>query len=257
MNKVGLLTSVFVAAVAAQTVIGVVQAPLRAESQAAQEMSFEVISLRPAAPNNRMQFNSSPGRFMARSANVKNLVVLAYDVREFQISGGPGWVDSDRFDISATSEKAFPTKAETGAMLRSLLRDRFHLVVRQESRELQVYGLVIAKGGPKLNPSAEDATLKLDGGPGRAIGSKVSMPLFSQFLSQQLGRNVVDRTDLMGSYDVQLSWSPQNNAAPDGTSPDGPSLFTALQDEMGLKLESQRGPVPFIVIVSIEKPVEN
>jgi uncharacterized protein (TIGR03435 family) len=251
-------------AVSAPVFLSLMPPGLRAEPQATTEIAFEVASVRPAPPNNRMQFSFPPGgRFIAKSATLKTLVVLAYDVREFQISGGPSWINSDRYDIVSKSEIPSPTRDQMGIMLRTLLKERFKLAVRQEVREMPVYALVVAKSGLKLQESSDDKTVSLDGGPGRAVGTKVSMSLFSRFLSQQVIRGVVDRTGLTANYDVKLSWSPDVNQSQ--TSPDagpsaefqGPSLFTALHEQMGLRLESQRGPVDFIVISSVEKPTAN
>jgi uncharacterized protein (TIGR03435 family) len=242
--------------------VSVLAPDLWATPQGEPDISFEVISVRPSPVYNRTQFEFPPGgRFIAHNTTVHTLVVLAYDAREFQIKGEPGWMNADRYDISAKPARPLPAKDEMRTMLRGMLRERFKLVVREETREMPVYALVVGKDGSRLRESSDDSTLTLDGGRGRAVGTKVTMALFSQFLSQQVDRGVVDRTGLTGRYDVKLSWTPDvNPGMPDGgplAQVQGPSLFSALQEQMGLRLESQRGPVKFFVVTGGQRPTEN
>lgn len=148
-------------------------------------------------------------------------------------------------------------------MLRGLLTQRFKLAVRPETKELSVYELTVDSRGLKLAASAEDTKLTLDGGNGCARGTKVTMEVLSQFLSMQVGRTAIDRTSISGAYDLTLTWVPDTNAtqsSPDNPRvPDtsGPSIFAAVQEQLGLKLVSRRGPVPSIVIEHAERPTEN
>jgi uncharacterized protein (TIGR03435 family) len=217
-------------------------------------LAFEVASIKPAAQGNRTRIAfPNGGRFTATSMALKTLLGVAYDVREFQISGGPAWITSERFDIAATSDKPGATTRDVVMMLQTLLTERFKLALHRETRDSQVYGLVVADGGLKLKETPDGKELSLDGGGGRAIGTKVTMGLLSQFLSQQLARTVLDRTGVTGAYDLTLTWTPVD------TNPDnpGPSIFTAVEEQLGLKLQSQRGPVEFIVIDGVERPTPN
>ena len=224
--------------------------------------AFEVASVKPAAPNNRtrMQFLAG-GRFTATSMTLKTLLSVAYDIREFQISGGPDWMTSARFDVSSKAEHPSATTSDMVLMLRTMLADRFKLALHWETRDVQVYELVVADSGLKLRESDASKARSLDGGGGRAIGAKVTMDLLSQFLSMQLGRTVVDKTGVNGAYDVTLTWTPETNPvqnSADNPRPlDGPSIFTAVQEQLGLKLVSRRGPVEWMMVDRAERPAAN
>jgi uncharacterized protein (TIGR03435 family) len=218
------------------------------------------------------------------------LITFAYDIREFQVTGGPGWVGSDRYDLLAKAERAAGTEegptdfrkmsdaqreAKTKEMrerVRALLADRFHLTVHRETKEGSVYALVVAKNGSKLQEGKEapDGPQGLRGGRGELTGMLASMQMVVNFLSGQLGRPIIDKTDLKGKYDFKLKWAPDmgtgggpmepknpGGEGPPASTPDGPTLFTALQEQLGLKLESQKGPIEMIVIDRVEKPSEN
>ena len=216
---------------------------------------------------------------------VKMLITFAYDVREFQVVGGPGWMGSDRFDILAKSERAegatgpgdFKRMNDTQRMakmkemrerMQSLLADRFQLAVHHESKEGSIYGLVLAKGGSKLEPGKADehGGEGLRGGRGTLTGLNAPMSMLRDFLSGQLGRPIIDKTDLKEKYNFKLQWAPDMNEGPpkgpEGAEPppppvEGPTIFTALQEQLGLKLESQKGPIDMLVIDRVEKPSEN
>lgn len=266
--------------------------------------TFEVASIKPSDPNTRGTFfRNSPGTLNIVGANVSFLIQQAYDVRAFQVSGGPGWINSDRYDVMAKIESTAPptNPAEVAdqrkAMeqqrerLRALLEERCHLKIHHETKELQAYILTPAKGGSKLKQTApaaadQDETDRdrprgpfLRMGRGQLIGQSVSMDFLVQILAQQLGRPVIDQTGLTGAFDFILEWTPESgpglgpgfgspvasvpgkepprldNPAPD--EPNGPSIFAAVQEQLGLKLESRKAPTDIIVIDSIEKPSEN
>ena len=270
--------------------------------------SFEVASVKPntsGSTNSSTSFNR--GRFVATNVTVKLLLMSAYRVQDFQIIGGPGWIGSDAFDIEAKPEEGAvpqqpgprdPTAIDPmSLMVQSLLEDRFELKLHRETRELPVYILSIGKDGPKFK--AVDPAQQTDapsgargvGGSGRVptpaslpvgnMGSSINngrgemsahavpMVRLISFLSQQLRRPVVDKTDLKDLYDFRVEWTRDQNigaAAPTaaGTptpaaadAPSGPSIFTALQEQLGLKLDSGRGPVEVLIIDSVQKPAEN
>jgi uncharacterized protein (TIGR03435 family) len=159
--------------------------------------------------------------------------------------------------------------------LRALLAERFQLTLHRETKEQSVYALVVAKGGPKLQQGqAKEATgprgPMMRMGRGELSGQGVELEMLTRTLSSQLGRTVIDRTGLKGNFDFKLTWTPDpgQSAGPPGglpagadapppPDPNGPSVFTALQEQLGLRLESQKGPVEMLVIDRVEKPSEN
>jgi uncharacterized protein (TIGR03435 family) len=223
-------------------------------------------------------------------------------VQTFQVIGGPSWITSDRFDINAKAASGVPP-AQMNLMLRSLLADRFKLVVRTEQRDLPIYTLVQAredgKPGPNLKPAAVDcgaggrglpgprgavpgpgapapgAPGSLGGGcrmmigPGRLMAAGQRIEQLARMLSTQLGRPVIDKTGLSGAYDIELSFMPEvGRGGPIGPpppgapplppiDPDAPTLVTAIQEQLGLRLQAGRGPVDVIVIDSVQTPTED
>jgi uncharacterized protein (TIGR03435 family) len=204
----------------------------------------------------------------------------AYGIPQPRILGGPKWLDSQRFDIQAKMESAAAQRlnalsrdqrrAEMQAMFQQLLADRFKLAVHWETRELPVYALVVAKGGPILHESknapGESGT---SAGTGQLSAKGFTLTEFAETLTQELsselGRVVIDKTGIQGRYDLALKWTPESgmDAATSGAngspspSDAGPSIFTAFKEQVGLKLESARGPVKVLVIDHVEMPTEN
>jgi uncharacterized protein (TIGR03435 family) len=188
----------------------------------------------------------------------------AYGVLPDELSVRPsaatgGWIDSQKFDISAKSEGHGPVdKEHSTLMLRQLLTDRFGLILHRETKELVVYSLVAGKNGPKLKEGVTGTPYLNGPAPGRLVGTRASMASLTRALSRSLGRPVNDETGLNGQYDFTLLWTPDDTNSPaalaDAT---GPSLFTALQDQLGLKLESKKAPVETIVIDHIATPSPN
>jgi uncharacterized protein (TIGR03435 family) len=220
------------------------------------------------------------GRGYGKNATLRMMMATAYQVPIFQISGGPKWVDSDRFDIEARAEDPKTGYIQLRLMMQSLLEDRFHLKLHYETRESSVYLLLTTKGGPKLTPStdqsAPDATgppsAPTDGPPrggvligrGMLMTNAATMSVLAKMLASELGRPVLDRTNLKSRFDIRLGWTPdaQPAVSPDGTNPDPgrtelPGLFTALREQLGVEVKSARGPVEFLVIDSAEKPSPN
>jgi uncharacterized protein (TIGR03435 family) len=224
----------------------------------AQPASFEVASIK---PNNSGSGTSgddgSPGRWTARNVTTMMVIQKAFNVKDFQISGGPGWLGTDRCDIAATTGTSTDmTDQALRPYLESLLTDRFQLKYHREMKEFQVYSLVAANSGPKLTVHSGEggSHTNVSRGSGKADinAIKVSLAKLASILSGLLDRIVIDNTGLKGEFDLKLEWAP-NPAADSGE----PSLFTALQEQLGLKLESTKGPVEIVVIDNLEKPSEN
>jgi uncharacterized protein (TIGR03435 family) len=225
--------------------------------------SFEVATIKPAAPSNdgHTHINYPPDdRFSAQNITLSALMQWAYGMPENQILDGPSWLSSTRFDIQA---KADPDQIKSltfeqlrelkQQMLQSLFADRFHLKVHQETRVLPAYDLAVAKGGVKLQPSKSN---------GRSIGmgrthfnaEGLTSDLIAEELSKITGRVVVDKTKLAGRYDLKMQWTPDDAPATDDSAP---SLFTAIQEQLGLKLEPAKEPVPVLVVDRVEQPTPN
>jgi bla regulator protein BlaR1 len=245
---------------------------------AATQSTFEVASVKPSAPDvSGMFIRPLPGGgLQATGVSLKNLISLAYDVRPFQISGGSQWVETERFDIDArsgTSDAKTPTDPANDRRkifegLKSLLADRFQLTLHTETREQAVYDLTVNKGGPKLQESTEPRGLIRKMVRGTIKGQAVPLGMLALNLSNELGRRVIDKTGLAAKYDFELKWgSSQDSAAQIRSTqtaelalpadPDGPSIFTALQEQLGLRLESGKGPVEVLVIDRAERPSKN
>ena len=221
------------------------------------------------------------GRFTATNIQLKNLMEYsAYGIPQPRILGGPKWLDSERFDIDAKMDSTAADRlkalsrdqrrTEMRAMFQQLLADRFKLAVHWETRELPVYVLVAAKKGPILqetrNPPGDTGTSSDDGKfSGKGLTLTEFAETLTQELSRELGRAVIDKTGIQGRYDITLKWTPETGAdsadsGADSTAPspeNGPSIFTALQEQVGLRLESAKGSVKVLVIDHIEMPTEN
>ena len=284
--------------------IAVAPDPLCAQASPAQER-FEVASVKPnKTPVTLISANTEPGgRFVAAQQSLRDLIALAYHVRDAQIVAGPSWIETDRFDVTAKAVRELPPFDTTGEigplerMLQSLLADRFGLVVHRETRELPIYALVSARSdrrlGERLRPSttncaaifAERTRQGQSSGPVMtgdrpACGIVVSpssirigggpLAQLTMVLTRMTDRYVVDQTGLMGNFDVDLQWTPQGfrRFRPPGTDvppaappipvpqpdPNGATLETAIQEQLGLKLDPQRGPVPVLVIDRVSQP---
>jgi uncharacterized protein (TIGR03435 family) len=228
---------------------------------------FDVASVKPAAPGARGGIvRQMPGnqRYIATNVPLRLIMTVAYTVTDRQISGGPSWVGTDPFDIDAKSEKPH-SPDELHDMLARLLEERFQLKIRHEKRDLPVYELVVEKGGPKLT---EHDPADLDhppmGGTADGMeGTNVTMNYFAFILSRNLDRNVIDKTGLTARYDLKLQFAREGpvKMGPDGgrgpIEQEGPTIFTALREQLGLRLVPTKGPVDFLVIEHAEKPADN
>jgi uncharacterized protein (TIGR03435 family) len=182
---------------------------------------------------------------------------MAFQLQDSQIAGGPSWLESDRYDIEAKTgrpEKIAPDQMPQ--LMQDLLGERFHLKFHRETREIPVYALTVARSGPRLKPAAEGETAGMNTHPGsktsQTVATASTMDLLAKYVGNRVGRIVIDKTGLTGVYDFTLTWAP--DSAADSTAP---SLPTALQEQLGLRLESQRAPVEVLVIDSISRPSEN
>ncbi len=259
----------------AQSVTG----PTAAQSTAtAQLPAFDVASIRinTTETDGHHHIYNDPNVSLFRTVNlsVKYLIQFAYALPASQILAGPGWLDSVMFDVNAKSDASVDAKLhamtssqalqEKQLMVQALLADRFRLQAHQEVRQLPVFALIVAnpKIGPKFQASQFSGTT-IDTGRSRLhiAGSDDTISILSRELAQVLGRVVLNRTGLNGRYDLTLRWTPDDAASPpsNGTVDSNalPDIFTAIQEQLGLKLESTKGPVPVLVIDHIEHPTKN
>jgi uncharacterized protein (TIGR03435 family) len=196
---------------------------------------------------------------------LKDWIKIAWAVTDFEMTGAPQWTSSENFDIDAKAEHPVRSVDEGFQMLRSLLEDRFSLKVHREMKEMPMYSLVVGKNGPKMKLSVDQTGTT--GGVkevrfGRIAGAAVPASMIAGMLTGLSGRRVLNKTGLSGRYDVDLRYTPDSGqplgAAPEPTdSPDEESLFGALQSQLGLKLESTRGPIEILVVDHIERPSAN
>lgn len=262
-------------------------------AQAVQGAQFEVASIKPNKDgDNRVMLGIQPGgRFTAVNVTVRQLITNAFRVQPFQVVGGPAWIETDRFDITAKgSGDVGPEQMQS--MMRGLLAERFGMVVHNETRDMPIYALMLARAdgklGPTMKPSSTDCEALFARGRGRGATppppppapgqpmqcgirfgpgtlSMGGMPLsqFAQTLSPVTGRVVQDKSGLEGRYDFELSWTPDQGAGPGGPPRDAPpppagdgggSLYTAIQEQLGLKLTSTRGPVDVVVVDKLNPP---
>jgi uncharacterized protein (TIGR03435 family) len=248
----------------AQTATAAVATP----SQQNQALQFDVATIKQNKSGNfATAFNPRDNGYDVKNATLKMIVSFAYGIRYDLISGGPDWITTDRFDVEGkvldpAIDKSHPlTDSQRNLMVQSLLADRFKLAVHFETKQLPMYNLVIAHGGPHLQESKPDAKLTYGSNFGDLQGSAIPSSTLASILSQQLQHTVVDQTGLTGKYDIKLKWESDHARPGPGdaaSDPSGlPSLFTALQEQLGLKLESTKGPVQTLVIDHIERPSEN
>ena len=272
------LTAVTISAISVPFVIGVVRAQTLPPPPA---NSYEVVSIHPSGPGQTGRAGFSPGPhggLQSRNTSVMDMLTWAYQIPDYRFVGAPGWTQSDHFDITLTPDKVevaigpeTPMKELLAGIgrnqqrLLSVLRDRFGLIMRAETRELSIYALTQARGGANLSldPAPGVSTSFRRTAPGRieAVGAPIKM--LANYLSMDLGRPVNDETGMTGQYDLKLEWTPEPAPSSDpalaGASGPaaGPSIFTALTEQLGLRLEPKKGPVQVYVIETIERPTEN
>jgi uncharacterized protein (TIGR03435 family) len=235
--------------------------------------TFDAVSIKTSAPDARGGgFNLSPGHLNAKNQSLRDLVQFGWDLHDYQVSGGPSWAESEHYEVVATFP-AGTSRADRARMMQAMLTDRFGLVVRRDSKEVSGYALIVAKGGPKLHaPGNEEPGMMM--GRSRATGQRTltatSQPLanLASILSDIMARPVEDRTQIPGKFDFSMAWTPDavdggTGATggkvlppPDNNEP-GPTIFTALQETVGLKLETAKVSVPVVIIEKAEKPSGN
>jgi uncharacterized protein (TIGR03435 family) len=225
----------------------------------AQVPAFNAVSIHSnVSSGGASSIHVTPGRVSMSNVTLRKVILNAYgipDDREYALAG-PEWLGADRFDINATfpSDTAGPAIRE---MLRTMLAERFQLALHRETRQLPMYSLVVAKGGPKIRASA-DGEGKTSARPGHFEASKITMRKFADLIGREAGHPVTDSTGLDGVFDFTLDWSPsaglrvesEDNAS---AAKDGPSIFTAIQEQLGLRLESGKGPVEVLVVDKVER----
>ncbi len=235
------------------------------ESNASPTFDVAAIHLHTPVPHERSHIVDSSGRFITVNVDLKSIIQWAFDVPASRIVAGPAWINTQRFDIEAKSESALDTqpKYDSAAarqqkrqMVQSLLADRFHLVFHHDTRELPIYALEVAKAGPKFHAMQTNNTQVNSGRNYLQIeGGENTMTVLAESLAEVLDRVVIDKTGILGKYSVNLKWTPDDAVSTGDEAP--PSIFTSLQEQLGLKLESQKGPVEVFVIDKIEMPSEN
>jgi uncharacterized protein (TIGR03435 family) len=260
----------------------ILPAPVRAQTPAPPTIAtttppaFDVISIKPAKPDaSGSGSDSNNDAFTATNITLKALMQFdAYGIPGPQIIGIPPALENTPFDIQAKFDPSAYTQGQMSAkgeytfgqqMMQQLLADKFKLAVHTETRELPVYALVVAKGGPKLLPAKDpNGGTSTSGRTGQLKAQGVTSADLTKSLTRtlqtELGRIVIDQTNLTGKYDLTLRWTPAMdsppmlNGQPDTSAPD---IFTAIQEQLGLKLESTKAPVPVLVIDHAELPPEN
>ncbi len=218
------------------------------------QAAFDVASVKPTLHGRKADGSShssidmpSPGRFVTANSSLAELIRFAYEIKDYQLSG-PVWLndDSECFDIAATAPTT-TTPRDMSKMVQTLLAERFHLAVHRETKVLPVYRLVAGKRAPNLRQSATDGDRSsTSSSGGRMTFTDVSMSDFAYQLSRELNRPVLDATELKGSFDFTLRYDAHDSG-------NGPSLFTALQEQLGLRLESAKAPIDVIVVDHIDK----
>jgi bla regulator protein BlaR1 len=279
-----LLASAAVLAIAIPVTIGLLHAtPTQAQSSDATAPVFSSVSVKAAQSSgnesNHFQamFSLRDGSFSARGITLERLIQDAYHVQDSQVSGGPDWLKTATFDVDAKFDPQFVAAMQQGVddhkdfdnqtMLKALLANQFKLATHTKSQTLPVYDLVVDSGGAKLQAATGMRMMRM--GPGDLSSSGTPIEFLVQQLAVRLGQPVIDKTGLKGTYTYTLHWTPDPNEAqhvkqaglpepdPPSTDPNGPSLVTAVQEQLGLKLEPQTAAVPVMVIDHAEAPAEN
>ena len=247
---------------------GLPNVALGSEQAPAAPLVFEAATVKPnTSGSGASSTNSTNGLLRITNQTLQNMIQYAFNVRDFQVSGGPGWMRSERYDVTAKPENG-AHDAQMKQMLQSLLAERFQLRFHRETREGPVYVLLVGKNGSKLQPAAESYNSGInsgrsgDTGKSTMKGTNITTQGLAESLAARIGRPVIDKTGLTGKFDFDLAWVPDltlSAGGADSPSPDasGPSIFTAVQEQLGLRLESQRGPIDILVIDRAEKPTEN
>jgi uncharacterized protein (TIGR03435 family) len=242
-------------------------------TQSTTSPAFDVASIHPHTPepheHSHIYSSSNDGNFRTINVPLKALIQYAFDMPQSRILNAPDWTASQPFDIEAKSiddalnqrlhnlpsDQAKPLKL---AMIQALLADRFSLKTHREQRELPIYELVVSKSGSKLTPTKSDG-LSINHWDNRLSAQGITLPMLAQELARDAGRVIIDKTGIPGRFDIDLRWQPAD-APPmrlNGEEVSLPSLFTALQEQLGLHLEARKGPVEVLVIDDVHQPTAN
>jgi uncharacterized protein (TIGR03435 family) len=190
------------------------------------------------------------GRFVCTNSTLRAILRYSWNVRDFQIVNAPAWFDADRYDITATANTKAAI-AEVRLMVQDLLKERFGLATHRDKRDLPIYALVVGSKGIRMKENLEGDTTVATA-PGQIEAHKLNLNMLANQLAGLIGHSVVNKTELKGTYDVKLHWST------DPTDPNEPSIFAAVQEQLGLKLDSQKGSVEVLVVDSAKRtPSEN
>jgi uncharacterized protein (TIGR03435 family) len=231
--------------------------------------TLEVASVKPSSSKNAdSNLDSTPGRLTATNITVMELIRLAYTVKDYQLGRAPGWLDSERYDIAAkVSGGNSKNLEEERAVVRELLAGRFQLATHRETKEVGVYFLVVAKSGSKLTPHNDGVGSGSRRSCGHLAGTRLTADTIATILSRLLEREVLNRTDLPGKFDFKLDWTPDSGPCPSagdgdagaaaGNPPSLPSFNAAVQQQLGLRLESGKGPMEVLMIDHVERPSGN
>jgi uncharacterized protein (TIGR03435 family) len=232
---------------------------------------FDVSSIKPSPPGNtRPPLVGYPaGRLTTVNASLLFVIRFAYDLRDDQILNAPGWLASTLYDIEAKASNDVPFQSgpegarQIRLMTQVLLAQRFKFAAHQETRQEPVYRLTIAKGGAKVK-ATEDKPGPITSRPGRLTGESVTIPVLIKLLTGPAGRPIIDETGLTARYNFELKYGPEMTpggvaVGPDAppSDPNAPSIFTAVREQLGLRLDPSRGPVEVLVIEHVERPSEN
>lgn len=247
--------------IAAILVMGMAVISAVAQTPSGQKPTFEVASIKPH--KGEVTISADPAlhgsEVIGTASTMADMITVAYNVRYDQILGGPGWINTDRFDIEAKASGDAPNGEQVRLMMQDLLGERFQLRLHHETRELPVYALVVGKNGAKLKVSDPDAR---EGGSVRGTADglhmetkKGSLAMLARQLSSSAGRPVIDKTGLPGTYEYTLDWFPATRVP--AAESNVPSLFTAVQEQLGLRLDSMTAPQEVLVIDSVQHPSEN
>jgi uncharacterized protein (TIGR03435 family) len=224
---------------------------------------WEVVSVKPSDPDDKYDFFNIKGRHVViRNESVMDILRTAYGMQKSQFVGLPDWVKTERYNVDGVADAAgTPDADQMHALMRKLLAERFGLKTHREQRQMDVYALTVAKGGPRMEPSksAPEAMPGNAGGQDNGRQTRkywnVSMADLAPMLQFNLDRPVVDQTGIKGRYDFTMKWTVDQERA---TEPDAPPvLFTAIQEQIGLKLEATKAPADVLVVDAIQRPAAN
>jgi len=223
--------------------------------------AFEVATIRPSDPNatGGWSFPENGRHVGCANASVATILSVAYGIHDKQVVDGPEWIRTDHYDISGVSNVGDPSLPQMQEMYRKLLAGRFHLVFHRETRELPIYAVRVANGGPKIVAARPGEHLNTGnrGGGGQRTLKFTNMPMsgFALNMNLYLDRPVVDQTGLKGAYDFTLTWTYDDAHVSDANA--APSLFTAVKEQLGLRFDAVKGPAEIFVVDHIERPSEN